>query len=83
MAARHLRAQRYYRERKEVVAIAWRRGLLEAQIVSRYGFSRDFVRYWIRKTQDVTWHGGSIGGARHFAFTAADRAIESALWSAL
>jgi transposase len=76
MAARHLRAHQYYGERKEVVAIAWRRGLREAQIVSRYGFSSDFVRYWIRKTQDATWHSGTIGGQRNFAFDAADeRAI--------
>jgi transposase len=84
MAARHLRAQRYYGERKEVVAIAWRRGLSEAQISSRYDFSRDFVRYWIRKTQDATWHAGSVGGQRNFAFSATEeQAVEAALWRAL
>lgn len=80
----HLRAERYYAERKQVVASAWRRGLSEAQIASRYDFSRDFVRYWIRKAQDDTWHAGRAGGARNFAFTPEEeRFVDAALWRAL
>jgi transposase len=84
MAAPASRSQRYYHERQQVVAVAWRRGLSESQIERRYGFTRDFVRYWIRKAQDQTWHQGSLGGARHFAFTAeTERKIEAVLWTHL